>query len=316
MQLVRESTDIPIAPTYAYDVTADDVWMVEGKLPGVPMDEAWKIADPSVRVSMLEALADVFAKLKGIPVPGGPGSRFGGLGYDAAGKIVLGPTCLGYDEGPFATAKDHYKAWIGGQWEDAKKNPRTDGWKVDGLNERIEKFVRGGLDSALACLDGCDLVFIHADFGFLNTLVSETEPYIITGLLDFEWSHFGPPSDEYFLSSPGPGLIYGDPYDLKPDSKWWSTTNNLLAGTAVADLDPSAGDAFYSYKMDAFLKARNVGMFSTIPHFQQLARLYWFGEYLRPWFFHENTPLPAEKIQKTKTKSAVCFGKDLTLWGY
>lgn len=78
---------------------------------------------------------------------------------------MLGPTCLAYDEGPFATAEDHYKAWIRGQWEDAKKNDRTDGWKVDGLHERIEKFVREGLDSALDCLEGAEPTFIHADFG-------------------------------------------------------------------------------------------------------------------------------------------------------
>ncbi|KAJ7671002.1 hypothetical protein B0H17DRAFT_196943 [Mycena rosella] len=199
MQLVRETTDIPIAPTYAYSVSTDDAWMVEGKLPGVPMDEAWQTADVAARVGMLEALADVLAKLKTIPVPSGPGSRFGGLGYDAEGKIILGPTCLGYDEGPFATAKDHYKAWIGGQWGDAQKNHYAVGWKVDGLHERIERFVREGLDSALGCLEGCEPVFIHADFGLMNTLVSETAPHTITGLLDFEWSHFGPPSDEYFV---------------------------------------------------------------------------------------------------------------------
>lgn len=61
MQLVRESTDIPIAPTYAYDVSAEDAWMVEGKLPGVPMDEAWQTADIDTRLRMLESLADVFA---------------------------------------------------------------------------------------------------------------------------------------------------------------------------------------------------------------------------------------------------------------
>ncbi|KAJ7491130.1 hypothetical protein FB451DRAFT_1222146 [Mycena latifolia] len=317
MQLVRETTDIPIAPLYAYDVSTDDAWMVEGKLPGVPMDEAWQTADTDTRVCMLEALADVFAKLKTMPVPNGPGSRFGGLGYDSDGKIVLGPTCLAYDDGPWATAQDYYKSWICGQWADAQKNPRSDGWKVDGLHERIEKFVNEGLDSALGCLDGCHPVFIHADFGLLNTLVSETAPDTITGLLDFEWSHFGPPSDEYFLSSPGPGVIYGGPHDQEPDTLSGITTQHLLDGTSAADIDPSAGDAFYTYKMDAFLKARNVGTFSTIPHFQEVARLYWFGEYLRPWFFHENvTKLSEKKLQETKTKHAIAFDKDLKLWGY
>ncbi|KAJ6598403.1 hypothetical protein DFH09DRAFT_1394617 [Mycena vulgaris] len=316
MQLVRENTDIPIAPAYAYDVNAESAWMVEGKLSGVPMDEAWQTADADARVGMLEALADVLAKLKGLPVPAGPGPRFGGLGYDGDGKIVLGPTCLAYDEGPFATAKEYYKAWIGGHWDDAQKNARSDGWKVDELPERIESFLREGLDAALGCLDGCDPVFIHADFGLLNTLVSETAPHIITGLLDFEWSHFGPPSDEYFLSSPGPGVIYGGPHDLKPDSPTGIVTQHLLSGATVADIDPSAGDAFYTYKMDALLKARGVGTFSTIPHFQQIARLYWFGEFLRPWFFHETVKLPEEKVQKTKTKSAACFDKDLKVWGY
>ncbi|KAJ6546862.1 hypothetical protein B0H19DRAFT_1162797, partial [Mycena capillaripes] len=161
MQLVREHTDIPIAPMYAYHVDAEDAWMVEGMLSGIPMDEAWQTADKDTRVRMLEALADVFAKLKGIPAPGG---MFGGLGYDTEGKIVLGPTCLAYDEGPFATAKDHYKAWICGQWEDCKGNPISDGWKIDGIDQRIEKFIAEGLDSALACLDECKPVFIHADF--------------------------------------------------------------------------------------------------------------------------------------------------------
>lgn len=83
---------------------------------------------------------------------------------------MLGPTCLAYDEGPFTTAKDHYKAWIRGQWEDAKKNPRSDGWKVEGIDQRIEKFIGEGLDSALDCLNDCKPVFIHADFGTLFTI--------------------------------------------------------------------------------------------------------------------------------------------------
>ncbi|KAJ7778694.1 hypothetical protein DFH07DRAFT_537667 [Mycena maculata] len=316
MQLVRDGTDIPIAPVYAYDVSTEDAWMVEGKLPGVAMDEAWQTADIDTHLRMLESVADVLAKLKALSCPGGPGARFGGLGYDTEGKIILGPTCLAYDEGPFATAKDYYKAWISGQWEDAKKNVRADGWKVDGLPERIEKFVREGLDSALNCLEGCDVpTFIHADFNVLNILVSDTVPHVITGLLDFEWSHFGPASDEYFLSVPGPGVIYGGPYD-RPDSPQGQATLNLLSGTIPAELDPSIGEAFLTYKMDGFLKARNVGTFSTIPNFEEIARLYWFGEYLRPWFFHENMKLPEEKVQKTRAKSAVCFDKDLRLWGY
>lgn len=54
----------------------------------------------------------------------------------------------------------------------------------------------------------------------------------------------------------------------------------LLSGTIPTDLDPTLGKAFLTYKMDGFLKARNVGTFSTIPHFQEIARLYWFGEYI------------------------------------
>ncbi|KAF7359164.1 putative phosphotransferase enzyme family protein [Mycena sanguinolenta] len=214
-QLIRENTDIPVASVQR---------------------------DTNTRVRMLEALADVFAKLKAIPAPEG---QFGGLGYDTEGKIVLGPTCLAYDEGPFATAKDYYKAWICGQWEDAKQNDLADGWKIDGLDQRIEKFLHEGLNSALACLSGCKPVFIHADFGMLNMLVSPTAPDTITGLLDFEWSHFGPQSDEYFLSCPGPGYIYGGPHDLEPDSKSDIRTNILLSGMVPTELDPAQDSFFY-----------------------------------------------------------------------
>ncbi|KAJ7184465.1 hypothetical protein C8R46DRAFT_1064131 [Mycena filopes] len=316
-QLVRENTDLPIAPMYAYDVHVEEPWMVEAKLSGIPMDEAWQTADTDTRVRMLESLADVLTKLRAIPAPAG---QFGGVGYDAEGKIVLGPTCLGYDEGPFTTAQEHYKAWIGGQWEDAKKNSRTAGWRAEGLYDRIEKFVNEGLDSALACLEGCKPVFVHADFGMLNTMVSETAPDKITGVLDFEWSYFGTQADEYFLSSPGPAFIYGGPYDAKPGSRSHLRTEHLLAGTTPAETDAD----FLTYKMDALLKARGVGTFSTIPNFQEIARLYWFGEYVRPWFFYERAaPMSAEaqakvdeKTKKTKEKSAICFDKDLKIWGY
>ncbi|KAF8191550.1 kinase-like domain-containing protein [Mycena galopus ATCC 62051] len=313
MQLVRENTNIPIASVYAYDVNGDEPWMVEGVLPGIPMDEAWQTADKDTRVHMLEALADLFAKLKAIPAPG---VQFGGLGYDAAGKIVLGPTCLAYDEGPFATAKDYYKSWIRGQWEDAKKNPHADGWKVDGLDQRIEKFVNEGLDSALACLDDCKPVLIHADFGMLNMLVSPAAPETVTGLLDFEWTHFGPQSDEYFLSSPGPGYIYGGPHDLEPDSKSYKRTQILLAGAVPTELDPA--DDSFAFTTDALLKVRNVGTFSTIPHFQEIARLYWFGENLRPWFFHDSVhgAFKDKMVTETRVKQPECFDKDLKVWGY
>jgi hypothetical protein len=98
-----------------------------------------------------------------------------------------------------------------------------------------------------------------------------------------------------------------------------------------AELDP-AEDSFFTYKMDAFLKERKVGTFSTIPNFMEIARLYWFGEFLvcihaviphagllielqRPWFFHEDVKR-GEMVEKSKTKSPICFDKDLKLWGY
>lgn len=65
MQLVRESTDLPLAPMYGYDINGEEPWMLEGMLPGVPMDEAWQTADTDTRVRMLEALADVFAVRRG-----------------------------------------------------------------------------------------------------------------------------------------------------------------------------------------------------------------------------------------------------------
>lgn len=57
MQLVRESTDLPLAPMYGYDINGEEPWMLEGMLPGVPMDEAWQTADTDTRVRMLDALA-------------------------------------------------------------------------------------------------------------------------------------------------------------------------------------------------------------------------------------------------------------------
>ncbi|KAK7035855.1 hypothetical protein R3P38DRAFT_3484010 [Favolaschia claudopus] len=314
MQLVRDNTDIPIAPAYAYDVNGDEPWMVEGVLPGTPMDEAWQHADTDTRVRMLEALVDVLAKLKGIPPPQ-PG--FGGLTYDADGKMVLGPTSLAYDEGPFATAKEYYKAWIRGQWQDAKANPRSDGWKIDGIDQRIEKFFSEGLDTALVCLAECKPIFIHADFGMLNVLVSPTAPEVITGLLDFEWSHFGPESDEYFLSSPGPGYIYGGPHDLKPESKAYARTQILLSGKIPEDLDVG-GASFLTFKTDSLLRSRNLGTFSSIPHFEDIARLYWFAENLRPWFFHESVHEASmvKMVAESKATNPISFDKDLKVWGY
>ncbi|KAJ7272956.1 kinase-like domain-containing protein [Mycena rebaudengoi] len=320
LQLIRENTDLPVAQPYSYDTSAaaeEDMWMVEGKLPGIAMDEVWETVDLAARAKMLESLADVLAKLKSLPVPKGSAYRFGGLTYNAEGKIALTANCLGFNETPFVTAKEYYKAWIVEHWEDAKKNPHTEGWKIDGLNERIEKFIAERLDSALQCLDNCEPLFIHADFTPQNLLISETAPHTVTGVLDFEWAHFGAPSDEFFLSRPAPASIHGGPYDTDGSLE---TFQALLSGN-VPEPDPTADkEVFLAYTWDTLLKARGLPRFSTVPNLTEVARLYWFGEYLRPWFFEPSPAATSEakmkKIQSTKMKSAICFDKDLKVWGY
>ncbi|KAG8418070.1 hypothetical protein J3458_005508 [Metarhizium acridum] len=91
----------------------------------------------------------------------------------------------------------HLRGWLKG----AAESPVIQGWRSNGLNIRIEKFLsHGGPDKVLADVDLRQKSIIHGDFS-TNNMVFDRNTKKITALLNFDWSFISHPFDPFTEST-------------------------------------------------------------------------------------------------------------------
>lgn len=162
------------APATSTDATADENcygWIISELRSGVDLDLEFSSLKFSEKVMVLDQIAAAFAAIQAVELPKGV-TKFGALTYNPRGEIVSG-------EAAFLKAKpqDSYAAWrlarLAMEVQEAARSSVVQGWKRNGVGERIEKFVNiGGLEKILAGVDLHQKGLIHGDFStYINTLL-------------------------------------------------------------------------------------------------------------------------------------------------
>ncbi|MGH7960874.1 MAG: hypothetical protein ACRERD_03470, partial [Candidatus Binatia bacterium] len=104
--------------------------------------------------------------LQGATLPPGV-DRFGGMTIDGQGNIVSGqPTVPGFPGGPWREYHEICRHQLLCQLEDADASEMIEGWRANGIRERIDHFGNTILRDVMqdAGLDLSKLAFVHADF--------------------------------------------------------------------------------------------------------------------------------------------------------
>ncbi|OHE96826.1 phosphotransferase enzyme family protein [Colletotrichum orchidophilum] len=166
---------------------------------GVPLDTVFRDLDDGEKSDVLGQIADVVTGIQRAPLPEGIRSH-GGLTIDARGEIVGGrmTTLKG---GPWETYSDFWKARLALRLEDADASPALEGWRPNGVRERVDGFLESGLERYLEG-SGVDVgrrALIHGDLTTNNTLYDTTTKKL-TSILDFDFAFISHPCHEFFTS--------------------------------------------------------------------------------------------------------------------
>lgn len=147
-------------------------WIVMEFKGGMPLDKAMPAMSASQRDDVLGQLADVFAGIQRAPLPDSL-DAYGGIDVDETGQLVPGQMTT-LSGGPWPSYGRLWDTRIAAQLEGADGSAVLDGWKPNGVRDRITKLVDAGLDSVLrhAGADVSQRVLVHGD-------LSESSPSLV-----------------------------------------------------------------------------------------------------------------------------------------
>jgi hypothetical protein len=161
------SAGLPVSKVYEWKVEGDKGWMVIEVLPGIDLSR-WinnlELDTPEGQTKLRKALtaeAEMFKRWRQIELP--PGIGYGGFKFNPEGEIESGEMSLPYG-GPHKTLAGLYGEMFIRQLAAADTCSWINGWKEDGLRERLDKFVQVGMAQVLSTVGADRPVFVHGDF--------------------------------------------------------------------------------------------------------------------------------------------------------
>ncbi|KAK1634990.1 phosphotransferase enzyme family-domain-containing protein [Colletotrichum phormii] len=166
---------------------------------GVPLDTVFRDLDDGEKDDVLGQIADVVTGIQRVSLPESVKTH-GGLSIDERGRIVGGKMTT-LKGGPWGRYSDFWKARLVLRLEDADASPALEGWRPNGVRERVDRFLEDGLERYLdgSGVDGGKLALIHGDLTTNNTLYDTTTKKL-TSILDFDFAFISHPCHEFFIS--------------------------------------------------------------------------------------------------------------------
>lgn len=146
-------------------------WILEELMPGASLVEAFgETMSLDEKKGILAQMAGLLKALQDFPLPESI-KGWGGVTFDDDGAIVSAPmTSVG--AGPWASLEDSYRGRLKVALNKADQNPHLQGWRPNGVRERVDAFIEHGLPAQFFDLASKqDKTIIHGDFsGFLPFL--------------------------------------------------------------------------------------------------------------------------------------------------
>jgi hypothetical protein len=151
-------------------------WIMSELKSGVDLDSEFLSLALRDKEQVLDQIAAVLAAIQTARVPESV-TKFGALTFDRSGRIVSGEAPLLKGE-PVASYADWRVANLRSQLKLASQSQVIQGWKSNGLDTRIEKFLNSrGCEKVLTSVDLHQKYLIHSDFStYLYYLLVAGQP--------------------------------------------------------------------------------------------------------------------------------------------
>ncbi|KXH46032.1 phosphotransferase enzyme family protein [Colletotrichum nymphaeae SA-01] len=196
---------------------------------GVPLDTVFRDMDDGEKGDVLGQIADLVTGIQRVSLPESVKSH-GGLTINEAGRIVGGAMTT-VKGGPWERYSDFWKARLAIRLEDADASPALEGWRPNGVRERVDRFLESGLERYLdgSGVDVGKLALIHGDLTTNNTLYDPTTKKL-TSILDFDFAFVSHPCHEFFTSLGDVGGNTGGGTGRDPDLSGGLLGKAMLTG--------------------------------------------------------------------------------------
>lgn len=190
-------------------------WIISELRSGVDLDSEFSSLKMQDKEQILEQMANVLKAIQTAELPEGA-TKFGGVTFDSGGRIVSGQAPLRKGE-PVKSYAEWRVSKLRGQLQEAAQSPVIQGWKHNGVDARIEKFLAAdGPERILSNVDLHQKNLIHGDFSTYtpfrgshlstdnatatNNMLFDKDTKKLTAVLDFDWSYISNPLDEFMGS--------------------------------------------------------------------------------------------------------------------
>ncbi len=138
-------------------------WILEELMPGVPLDEAFETMGLQQKKKIFAQMAELLRALQECKLPDTITGSWGVTFSDARNIISASMPAVG--AGPWPSYQASFGARLEAALEEADKNPYIKGWRVEGLRDRLDRFVARGVPAQFKELRSKDdRVIVHADF--------------------------------------------------------------------------------------------------------------------------------------------------------
>lgn len=142
-------------------------WTLMEFLSGTSLDQHFGSLEEVEKQNVLAQLSDIFAGIQRISLPAGVTS-YGGLKINEKGEIVSGQMTT-LEGGPWDTYGGFLRARLHSQLRGADGSEVLQGWRPNGVRDRVDAFVDSRLEKAIeeAGVDMTALALVHGDFSKL-----------------------------------------------------------------------------------------------------------------------------------------------------
>ncbi|KKP05608.1 aminoglycoside 3'-phosphotransferase/choline kinase domain protein [Trichoderma harzianum] len=263
------------------DTDSGQAFTMQQYMPGtIPAKtfEALSLEDKSI---VLGQMADILALLQQFDIPKTV-EMFGGLKFDEHGNVASGQMSLFKGE-PSTTYKDFIRSIFKIKLQEADENPVIVGWEENGLRAKLDKFIGHQLDEILKDYEQVRRVLIHGDLT-TNNILFDANTLQVTALLDFDFSYVATAAEEFFGFSFGNisgGKLPG-PFETGANL---SLRQAMLSGfrTPFLNADTSTIQWDVAKAWDKELVRAGAAKPATIPHFEDIADIYWLQDKISPF---------------------------------
>lgn len=136
-------------------------YILQELMPGTALDTTFDNMDLGEKKQVLAQIARILKSLQDYRIPAS--LSFGGLTFDDTDSIVSSAmTDVG--DGPWPTYQASYKGQLEMALAEADVSHYIEGWRGNGISERLHAFIECGLPAQFKLLDSDDRIITHADF--------------------------------------------------------------------------------------------------------------------------------------------------------